>query len=272
MSDVDQKVQEIQQEAKDALGGETILHAIAKQSTLQEYLDTLRALVEEAQIHFGGHGFRASVVDPANVAMYHNCTLAPRAFEAFDSPGQVSIGANLERFDELLGPASADQLVELSVNMETRKLNLRYGEVEQSMALIDPDTIREEPDTSELDLQNEFVIEGRQFQQAVTACDLTSDQVAIEGRPDERAVSFVARGDDDETVVTYSDDDVIDASVQGADESLLSLSYLVNMSKVIPDDAEVTFRFDEEHPVTFDYSAVDGALEVEAMVAPRIRT
>lgn len=247
-----------------------VVAGIVEADTLQSYLDTLLSLVDECKIHFGDHGLRVSAVEPANVAMYQDVTLAPRAFEHFETPGQAVVGVPLTRLDERLGRADGGDLVEFALDMQTRKLSLEYRNIEQSVALIDPDSIRSEPDNPDLDLPNTLTIEGRRFEDAVAVAEMTSDHLAIQGRPDDRQVCVVAENDVDDSVVTFDDETSIDADVTRECESLFSTEYLDSIAGPMPADAEVTITFGDEFPVVIEYETLEGALSVEAMVAPRI--
>lgn len=253
------------------MSDESVVHAIAEAKTLRTFISTLTPLVSECKLHMSSEGWQVSAVDPANVAMIDRCDLAPRAFEAFDAPGAVTVGINLERFEEYLDPADADQLVDVNVNMERRHLELTYGTTETSMALIDPEAIRAEPDSPPLDLPNEVVLEGSDLDHAVTVADIMGDHLSIVGEPDERHVAFTSQGDKDDVAVTYGDEEVIDASIDEECESLFSLDYMIDLVDPIPDDAEVTVRFTEEMPVKMDWQNLGGDLDVQQTLAPRIQ-
>lgn len=230
-------------------------------------------LVQEAKLHFDGDGITARAVDSANVCMVGPVSLAPRGFEAYESPGRVTIGVSLSALLDKLGPAESDQLVEFEVDMETRHLVLRYGTTEISQALIDPESIREEPDVSDLDLPNTLVVEGSAFSHAVTVADMVSGHVTIEGRPDEREVRFYAEGDTDDVNDTLGDEDTLDGTkIAEAAESLFSLDYLDCLANPIPDDAEVTIQFGQEFPTILTWEAFDGEMEARQQLAPRIAT
>lgn len=250
--------------------GEQIISGIVQADRLQQFVDTVGALVYEAKVHFGEHGLRVAAVEPSNVAMWRNVTLERSAFESFEAPGQVVIGVDIGTLDDRLGPANAGDLVHLTIDMETRTLRIEYRNITQSVALIDPDNIRDGPDDPDLDLDNELVITGGQFSEAIDVADMVSDHVKIDGRPDDREVVFVAEGDIDDNTVAFGDEESIDASVDTAGYSLFSVGFMADFASVMPTDAEITIRFDDEFPATFEWEAADGRLTVEAACAPRI--
>ena len=245
-----------------------VIHA----GDLQLWIDTMRSIVNETRVHFCDEGWVASVTDPANVAMLHDITLASQTFESYNSPGEVTIGVNLEALDERLGPASADDLVKFNLDMESQKLHLRIRNIVQSVALIDPDAIRQEPDEPELGLPNKLVIEGQDFAEAVDVTDAIGDHMTIEGQPNDRRTIFVGEGDTDSATVGFGDTETIDASVGDSTQSIYSTEYLDAMTDPIPDDTEVSIRFGDELPLRYSYDALDGALSVTGMLAPRVNS
>jgi proliferating cell nuclear antigen len=207
------------------------------------------------------------------VATYLPVELSTDAFESFDAPGQVTIGVDLQTLADRLGYANSNDLVSVAVDMETRKLELHYRNIEQSVALIDSEAIRQEPDHPDLDLPNTVTITGEDFDTAVKVCDEVGDHLTIQGRPDDACTRFTADGDVDDTVVTFGADETADPTqVVEATDTMLSLEYMTEFAQPMPDDAEVTIQFGDEFPIVFDYEACDGNLTVHGMCAPRIST
>lgn len=257
-----------------------IVEGIVEKHRLVSFCETFAAnvpgnkapLVQEAKIHFGDEGMYATAVDAANVAMVGPATLAPRGFEHFDTRGQATMGINLTALVDRLDPAGKSDLVEFEIDMETRHMNLSYGSANVSIALIDPETVRSEPDIPDVDLPNEVVLEGSALAHAIDVTAMVSDHVYVEGYPDDRKVVFRGQGDTDDATVAYSDEEVIDADVSDACESVFSIGYMQGVSNPVPDDAEVTLQFGDELPVLLRWEAFDGAFDVRQTVAPRIQT
>lgn len=255
------------------MSDEAVVSGIISASALQQYIDVFTPLVDEGRIHFGEEGIRSSVVDPANIAM-QNAELSRSAFEAFDAPGQVTIGVSFNRLDDVLGIADSGALIHFNVNMETHKLELEFDGVDQKVAMIDPDAIRAEPDQSDIDLSNKVVIEGQQLGRAVDVGDLNSDHMEIEGTPDapDSAIAFNAQGDTDSGRVAYDADDLQLAEVYESTMSLFSLNYVTEILDPVPDTAEVEIWFGEEFPMDWRWEGHEGHLIVNTMLAPRIQS
>lgn len=241
-------------------------------AVLEQYVETLTPLVDEAKIHVNDDGLAARVVDPANVGMYCPVTLSADAFESYDAPGAATIGVSLTTLAERIGAANAGDLVHLAVDMETRHLQIQYRNIDHHMALIDPDSIRGEPDRTELDLPNSITLTGAALDEAITAVDMVSDHIELVGAPGDKEVRFVGEGDIDNTTVTFGREEVADADVTEGAASLFSLEYFEELADPIPKDAEVTLQFGEEFPVIWDWEASEGFQQSHAMLAPRIRS
>jgi len=247
-----------------------MFNAIVRADTLQATLDSIGVLVDECKIHFDEDGLEIRAVDPANVGMV-DLSLSADAFEAFEVDEGL-IGVNLVRLTDIAGMANSDQLVHLELDEETRKLLISIDGLEYTLGLLDPESIREEPDLPEnLNLPATIVIEGRDIARAVTAADMVSDHIEL-GVDDADDHFYVrAQGDTDDVHLELDAEDLIDLT-SGPASSLFSLEYLKNMNKAIPSDTEVTVELGEEFPVKlhFEFAESDGA--VTYMLAPRIQS
>jgi proliferating cell nuclear antigen len=243
--------------------------AIVGASTLQDALDSVSVLVDECKIRLNEDELSIRAVDPANVGMV-DLSLAAAAFESYEADGGV-IGVNLSKLEDFVGMASGDELVELELDEKTRKLSIRMDGLSSTLALIDPDSIRQEPDIPDLDLSSEIVMEGAQLDRGIKAADMVSDHVRLRVDPDAEAFHIQAEGDTDDVDFQLDVDDLIDLTAGTAD-SLFSLDYLKDMNKAIPKDAEVTVELGEEFPVKIHYAVAEGQGNVTYMLAPRIQS
>jgi proliferating cell nuclear antigen len=251
---------------------EILFEAVAEKAAPKQLLDALTPLVNECKMHFNDGGVTVRAVDAANVAMV-DAHLSAAAFESYESPGAVTQGVNLDAMSDRISVGGGSDLVNLSLDMESRKLNIDVDNIQQAMALIDPDAIRQEPDLPDLDLPNDAVLEGAQLDAAVSAVDMVSDHVDVVGDVAGGTVEFVGRGDTDETVVTYGPEDAIDVSGVVEDtKSIYSLEFIEAFVDPIPSDADVTLSFGDEFPLWLEWSALEGEFTVTQMVAPRIQS
>ncbi len=243
--------------------------AIVSASTLQDALDSVSVLVDECKIRLNEEELSIRAVDPANVGMV-DLTLEAAAFESYQADGGV-IGVNLARLEDIAGMANSGDLVHLELDEETRKLHIEVDGLSYTLALIDPDSIRQEPDIPELDLPAEIVVEGAQLNRGVKAADMVSDHIRLRVDEAEETFYIEAEGDTDDVDLKLTREDLI-ALTAGPADSLFSLDYLKDMNKAIPSDAEVTVELGEEFPVKLHYGFAEGLGHVTFMLAPRIQS
>ena len=246
-----------------------MFNAIVSAGTLRDALDSVSVLVDECKIRLEEDELAIKAVDPANVGMV-DLSLDAEAFESYEADGGV-IGVNLSRLEDIAGMADAGQLVQLELDEETRKLHVRIDGLEGTLALIDPESIRKEPDIPDLDLPATIVVEGRDIDRAVKAADMVSDHIALGVDPDEEVFYVDAEGDTDDVHLELTREDLIDL-VAGEARSLFSLDYLKDMNKAIPKDAEVEIELGQEFPVKLHFDIAEAKGQVTYMLAPRIQS
>ncbi|WP_396610986.1 DNA polymerase sliding clamp [Haloferax sp. S1W] len=243
--------------------------AIVSAATLRDALDSVSVLVDECKIRLNEEGLAIRAVDPANVGMV-DLSLDAAAFESYEADGGV-IGVNLSRLEEVAGMAGSGDLVHLTLDEETRKLNIRIDGLSYTLALIDPDSIRQEPDIPDLDLPANIVLEGAHLDRGIKAADMVSDHIRLRVDGTEETFHIEAEGDTDDVDLSLPPADLI-AIEAGAADSLFSLDYLKDMNKAIPSDAEVTVELGEEFPVKLHYQIAEGMGDITYMLAPRIQS
>ena len=245
--------------------------AIVEVERLQDALEPVHALVDECKIRLNeDDGISIRAVDPANVGMV-DLTLATSAFESYDADGGV-IGVNLERLNDALAMGSSGDLVQLELDEETRKLNIEIGTFSYTMALIDPDSIRKEPDIPDLELPATIVLTGKDLDRGLSAADLCSDHVSLRADKDGEEFHIEAEGDTDDVDLALANDELLSAQVNEDVESLFSLDYLKDMNRAIDADASVSLLLGTEYPVKLRYSRQNAHVSVVFMLAPRIQS
>jgi len=250
--------------------------AIARADLLADIVDATRTLVDEVKFNLTQSGIEIRAVDPANVAMV-DLTADAAGFESYEADGGV-IGVNLDRLGDAVAMAeSGDDLVHLRLDTETRKLHVEIGGLEMTMATIDPDSIRQEPDLPDLDLAATVAMQGSDVSRMVTAADLVSDHLALGADASDEVFYAEADGDTDDVRLELDAEDLLLVEMSDDAHSLFSLDYLKDLQQPIPKDTEVSVRVGEEFPTKLRYSLGDdgdggAAITVENMVAPRIKS
>ncbi|QLH84976.1 DNA polymerase sliding clamp [Halosimplex pelagicum] len=258
----------------DVSGAPTQFEATIEADSLQGLIDSVDVLVDECKVRLGDDRVGIRAVDPANVGMV-DVELEAEAFESYHTtPGLL--GLNLERFADVVSLADKGDLVHLNFDPQTRKLHINVGGIEYTLALIDPDSIRQEPDIPDLDLAVEVSVQSGVVDQAVTAADMVSDHIALGTQQDGRINQLVieAEGDTDDVELVKGEDEeeIIDGTFNGAAHSLFSLDYLKDMNKALPKDGVVTLELGQEFPVKVHFDDEDEQMHTTYMLAPRIQS
>ena len=263
-------------EDDDETRPDTLTTAI-EAGTLQQTVDILLSVADECIFNLGRDGLTVRLVDPANVYIA-DVTLSDDAFERVGE-GQFAIGVNLDRLDDILGKADGDDVVELVLDLETRKLHLEFSNVEMDFAGIDPDSVRAEPDLPDLDLPNEFESQAKHLQRAVDICSMVSDHASVHGDLQDECIRLTAEGDTDDARVEL-DEELGFADVREDASSLFSIGvdssvstgYLDGALGVIPKTTPTSVTFGEDLPIWIKWEFAEGAGQVTQMIAPRVDT
>lgn len=245
--------------------------AVVRAEAIQTAVKLVDALVDECHVYFEDDGIRIPAMDPATVAAI-DLRLESTAFESYEAD-DVHVGVNVGRLRDIVGMADRDQLVSLTLDAETRKLELDIGGLQYTLALLGPDTVRSPPDRSgmDLDFTGEVVTDAEDIDRAVTAADMVSSHVALGIDEDEETFYVEAEGDTDDVSLAIPADDLVDFS-PGDAHSLFSLDYMKAINRAMSSDFEVDLQVGTEMPLAMQTEFAEGAGSVEYLVSPRIAT
>ncbi|EMA68851.1 DNA polymerase sliding clamp [Halorubrum aidingense JCM 13560] len=252
---------------------------IVRAEVLQQVIDQMLTVVDEAIFRIGYDGLAVAAVDPANVGMVE-LEVEPGAFESVGD-GMFPIGLNLQRLDDYIDGASGADPVTLSYQPETRSISIEHTNVEVEMAGIDPDAIRDEPDIPDLDHSVDFTVNAGVFRDSVENAELVSDHVEFEAAVDDKELVVSGNGDTDKIETVLGPDELPEANFDSDATSMYSLAYLVGGSKKgtkykgllkpLSADTDLQVEFSEEHPIQMHYEFADGFGHVTVLLAPRIQ-
>lgn len=258
--------------------GDAVVETIVRAEVIQQFVDQASSLVHETVLHIGKDGIETRAVDPANVAMV-DIQIDAAACESVPN-GSFAAGIDLEKLDDYLGNASGDDPVSFAFNPEDRTLNLRHTNREFNVAMIDPDSMRGEPDIpNDLELSVDVTLPADEWQDAAEAADLVSDHIYYRSDADAGEINVVGEGDIDDVTVTFDGDHFAEGSEIGDSvEGIYSIGYLLGTGdssvsgflKPIP-TGDLRVRFGEEFPAKYNYEFAEGHGRVELMCAPRIQ-
>lgn len=251
------------------------MKVIMEADFLQEVVDALDALVDEAKFHFLDGLLRVWVIDPANVGGCYidlNPDQRDQIHHYSTDPDGFTTGLNLTKLDDLLGYASAGDLMQIEFGMKHNwRFNIQLPGVDVNLSGIDPDSVRQEPDHPGLEdeLPAYYSMDGSTFEDAVKLNDMFSDHTTIV--VEDHQVKFVAEGDTDDGTYSLEEGEgeleFLDGKhPEDRQESMFSLDYLDDLASVLKNYDEVKIRSGTEMPVMIETDLF------EYMLAPRIDT
>lgn len=224
-------------------------------------------LADEMKIHFKPEGVSYEVVDATNVAMI-GLDVPAKAFDTYDVEETV-LGVNLKTTMGALraGRQRNSDTISLSVDGDRLKTVVQrdydgtHMDLQNEVRLIDPDSIRGEPEIPDLGLPAEATIPGKLFEDVTDQVDTYSEHILIGS--DGNDLVFDGSGVEENTRA------VVTGEVENEDsedvESMFSLDYLKNDAvkafKAIGAD-ELTVKFGQEFPVRFEFTTELNGAEV----------
>lgn len=234
----------------------------------KDAIEAVSTLVDEAKFRINTEGMTARAVDPANVAMVA-FDLNAKAFDSFEAT-EGEIGIDLARFTDILGMTSRGDKLELNLNEETRKLEIRTGGLAYTLSLLDPSSIRKEPKVPNLELPAKIVLNGAELRRAVKAAEKVSDHMAL-GVAD-KTFYVEAEGDLDKVRLDIPESNLISLKSTGNVRSLFSLDYLNDVVKTMGKAEQVSIDLGSDYPIKFTFSIAGGNGTVMYLLAPRIES
>jgi len=256
-----------EEESSEVSGKVSHFNTAIKAGILEETVSGLRALVDECKIRLTQSGFHIRAVDPANVAMVEQ-DIGKAAFETYEIDEGI-IGLDLERFEDIISMPNKDDLVTLRLDPQSRKMKILFDGLDFTMALIDPKSIRAEPDIPELELPGAVTVNSDKLDRMVTASDMVSDHLSFGINQTKGAFYATAEGDTDDVTVEYERNEVEDLELADA-HSIFALGYMKDIENELPSDTPIKMRLGDSMPTKLSFQFEGEAIDVLYMLAPRI--
>ncbi|MDD1709918.1 MAG: proliferating cell nuclear antigen (pcna) [Methanoregulaceae archaeon] len=244
-----------------------MLKATIDADILKESIDAISALVTECRLHTDENGFSTRAVDTANVAMV-SVTLKKEAFEGYGST-KNELGLDIAKMKNIFGMMGKNDVITLELPEESHKLEISFEGYRYSLTLLDPNTIRKDPNLPNIDLPGRVVLSGAELNNTIKAAAVVSDKIVLGIDPASQTFFMSADGDTDHIKRSFGKDEV--NFINGSEaRSLFSLDYLKDMGKVMSRAAEVEVTLGIDHPAKFSFYIANGNGHVEYLLAPRI--
>jgi DNA polymerase III sliding clamp (beta) subunit (PCNA family) len=226
----------------------------------------------EFKLHLSNNGLSVQAVDPSNV-MAIEATLNPGAFESYELAQDITLGVAGDILGGLFqharyGVSTNDEItIQGGERKATSKVTREVDGVDvtfnEQQSLIDPNSVRQDFEKPELDLDASLTIPTRTFIEVVGAVEHDYVNIQVED-------GLVVESESDIAQSRYD----IDVETKGeVEEAIYSHSMIqkianaLHMGKV---DDEISLRLDDEFPIFVEF-ARDGLYSGEIMLAPRLK-
>lgn len=241
---------------------------VIEATQIQDVVDYLTTLVEEARLVFTEDALEVKTVDPANVGMT-DLSLNSEAFEVYNSIEEL--GVNLTKMAEILDIADNDTLVVMRFDPEQAKLHFSFDGLEYTLALLDPETLSDEPDVPSADESAEVAVESEEIVRGVSAANMLSDHVTFRADSEREVFVIEAQGDTDDVSVELTEDDYVTMQSPEDASTMYSLDYLTDMLNPISSSSLLTLTIGDDFPLHINFTFSDGEGTVKYVLAPRIQ-
>lgn len=244
-----------------------MLKATMSADIFRDMIDALSALVTECRLHFSEVELWVRAVDTANVAMII-LTLKKEAFSHYESTtGEIGLDiAKLKNTYSMMGRATE---ISLEHPDGANKIEVKFEGYHYSITLLDPNTIKKDPNVPTIQLPGQVTISGTDLYNVIKSASIVSDKIWFSIEPENKEFVLYAEGDSDNIRKSFSADEVIGCNWEAA-KSLFSIDYLKDMGRVMGHAEKITIDLGSNHPVKFSFEIAGGIGQVEYLLAPRI--
>jgi len=259
--------------------GAEVAEIVTDGETIKPFLNAIAHVVKEAKVHIDERGLSVTAVDPANVFM-GEVAIQADAFERFGLKEEATIGVQLDDLQSAVRRARKYSDDELTLSIQNRRLTTTVARgydnhevVSQStLDLIDPDSIRQEPDIPDLDRDVLLSLDAGAFTDALSyAVSGPNEVVSFKAQAvNQHAKALYLGGETDTRSESIA---ISDIETEGTAEAVYSYDYMKKILGAIGDvePETITIVFDDEFPLTVSMGSEDRPFKARYFLAHRIR-
>jgi len=245
---------------------------VADARLLRDMATAISILVDEATFKIDPDGVKLRAMDPSRVAMV-DFEWPKTIFEEYACTEPTKMCINISELLKLLKRAGKDEVVELSLDEKTGRLQVKItGKYARNFTMPTLEASEEEVPTPKLTFNVLAKATTDGLSQAIEDAQLVSDHVRIEA--DVEKIVFNATGDLMGATISLQkgSDTLLDLEAKEPSKATFSLSYLSEIIKAASATSDIaTLEFSTDMPVRLDFQqAKEGKLTF--YLAPRIET
>jgi proliferating cell nuclear antigen len=239
---------------------------------LRDMATAIAILVDEATFKINPEGLQLRAMDPSRVAMV-DFEWPKTIFEEYTCTEPTKMCINISELLKLLKRTSKDEVVELSLDEKTGRLQVKItGKYTRSFTMPTLEASEEEVPTPKITFNVLAKATTSGLGQAIEDAQLVSDHVRIEA--DAEKIVLNATGDLMGATISLQkgSDTLLDLEAKESSKATYSLSYLSEIIKTAASTSDIaTLEFSSDMPVKLDFQQTkEGKLTF--YLAPRIET
>jgi proliferating cell nuclear antigen len=245
---------------------------VADVKLLRDMITSISILVDEATFKLDPEGLKLRAMDPSRVAMI-DFEWPKTIFEEYQCTEPTKMCINISELLKLLKRAGKDEVVELSLDEKTGRLQVKIaGKYSRNFTMPTLEASDEEVPTPKITFNVKAKATTEGLSQAIEDAQLVSDHVRIEADADK--LVFNAAGDLMGATITLQkgSSTILDLETKEPSKATFSLSYLSEIIKAAAATSEIaTLEFSADMPIRLDFQQTkEGKLTF--FLAPRIET
>lgn len=245
---------------------------VADAKLLRDMITSISILVDEATFKLDPEGIKLRAMDPSRVAMI-DFEWPKTVFEEYTCSEPTKMCINISELLKLLKRAGKDEVVELSLDEKTGRLQVKIsGKYARDFTMPTLEASEEEVPTPKITFNVRAKATTHGLSQAIEDAQLVSDHVKVEA--DAEKLVFNAAGDLMGATITLQkgSDTLLDLEAKEPSKATFSLSYLSEIVKAASATSDIaTLEFSSDMPIKLDFQQTkEGKLTF--YLAPRIET
>lgn len=243
---------------------------VADAKLLRDMITSISILVDEATFKLDPESLKLRAMDPSRVAMV-DFEWPKTVFEEYQCDAPTKMCINVTELLKLLKRAGKDETVELSLDEQTAKLQVKIaGKHARNFTMPTLEASEEEVPTPKITFNVKAKATTDGLSQAIEDAQLVSDHVRLEADPEK--LVFNAAGDlmGANITIQKGSDTLLDLEAKEPSKATFSLSYLAEIVKAASATSDIaTLEFSSDMPIKLDFQqAKEGRLSF--FLAPRI--
>lgn len=239
---------------------------------LRDMASAISILVDEATFRINPETLKLRAMDPSRVAMV-DFEWPKTIFEEYTCTEPTKMCINISELLKLIKRAGKNEVVELSLDEKTARLNLKItGKYTRNFTMPTLEVAEEEVPMPKVSFNVRAKATTEGLHQAIEDAQLVSDHVRIEAYPEKLILN--ASGDLMGATIELQkgSDTLLDLDTKEPSKATFSLSYLLEIIKAASATSEIaTIDFSSDMPIKLDFQQTkEGKLTY--YLAPRIET